>query len=78
MQPVKVLPYELEMNGHGVQRVSHLVSHARHEPAQRPRRKLLADGPERFSDAFELLIGWQLDAADFFAAPASSEPLLIT
>ena len=56
------------MYRHGIQRVPDLVGDAGHEPAERARGELFADGAEGLSDAFELLIGRQIDAADFLAA----------
>ena len=73
LQPQQVLAHELEMDGHGVQRVSDFVGHAGHQPAERARRQLLADGPERFPDSLELFVRRQVDAADLFAAPQLHE-----
>ena len=60
--PQQVLPDELEMNRHRVQRIPDFVRHAGHQPPERPRRELLADRLERFADAFELFVGRQIDA----------------
>ena len=73
LQPQQVLAHELEMDGHGVQRVSDFMRDAGHEAAERARRQLLTDGPKRFPDSFELFVRRQVDAADLFAAPQLHE-----
>ena len=73
LQPEQVLAHELQVYGHGVQRIPDLVGHPRHQAPQRSRRQLLADRAKGFSDTFKLFIRRQIDVADFFSASQPHE-----